>query len=144
MAASISRVLSSRACRTLERIGDLMVPAVEGFPSFSELGCIEQVDTIIVNAPPDDAKSLNLLLTLLSFAPTGVLRFLVRNMAHPDGWPDAIATVFRLMDMGIRGVIMGLYYSGARGKDFRGKTPEEVMEFELNRVPRTSLSRAAK
>jgi hypothetical protein len=48
-----------------------------------------------------------------------------------------------MLDIGIRGLVLGLYYSGARGKNYSGKTPEEVIGFELNRVPPETLSRTA-
>ena len=128
--------MSPAALRCIVRLGDILLPRTDELPSFSELGCIDRVDDIVAYAPPGDIKDLNMLLAVLSVAPTGVLRFLTRAMMNPDGWPGPIATLLRMLDVGLRGVIFGLYYSGKKGSAYEGKTPLEIIDFELCRVPR--------
>ncbi|MFA6241106.1 MAG: hypothetical protein WC655_09265 [Candidatus Hydrogenedentales bacterium] len=140
MSNHYSRILGPKACRTLERVAELIVPAVDDFPSFTQLGCVEHVDDVIGSAPPKDAADLNLFLTVLYFAPTSVLRFVVRNMENADSWFEPAATTFRLLDLGLRGLVLSLYYSGKHGANYKGKTPAEVIGFSLNRVPRQTVS----
>ncbi|MBX7254819.1 MAG: hypothetical protein K1Y02_00560 [Candidatus Hydrogenedentes bacterium] len=135
-----SRILGPKACRALERVADFIVPVVDDYPSFAEIGCVEHVDAILENAPPKDAADLNLFLTVLYFMPDGVLRFVVRNMEKADTWFEPVATTFRLLDLGLRGLVLSLYYSGKHGADYKGKTPADVIEFSLNRVPRQVVS----
>lgn len=137
MATLKSDYFSLGALRTLNRLGDILMPAAAGMPAFSELGCIEHIDDVVAYAPRDDIKALNSLMGILSIMPNAVLRFLVHAMQNPDSWPGPIATNLRMLDVGIRGVLYGLYYSeGKQGADFKGQTPCDVMQFELRRVPR--------
>jgi hypothetical protein len=131
-----SKYFSNGALRSLNRMGDILMPAAEGMPAFSDLGCLEHVDDRVAYAPQGDIKLLNLLMTLLSFAPDAMLRFMVHSMQNPDSWPEPIATYLRKLDMDLRGVLYSLYYSGMKGAEFTGRTPLEVMEFEPKRVPR--------
>ncbi len=131
-----SEILNPRALRALERLGDLIVPRVGKLPAFSELGCIEYVDSVLSYAPPEDSASLRTLLNVLYFAPSFLLRYLIRAMANPDRYPKFIATNLRLVDMGVRGVVLSLYYSGRTSAEYRGQTPHELMGYEVHRVPR--------
>lgn len=143
MGKHVSTILNPRAVRALERLGDQMVPRVGRLPSFSELGCIEHVDSVLVYAPPEDSASLRKLLNVLYFAPKFVLRFLIRAMANPDRYPEFLAANFRLIDMGVRGVVLSLYYSGKTGTGYEGQTPHELMGYEITRVPREAVASTA-
>ena len=140
MAKLTSAYLNSSALRTLERFGDILMPPVAGMPAFSELGCLEQIDDVVAHAPQDDISTLNVVMSLLSIMPTLVLRFLVRSMQHPDVWPGPIARRLRKLDAGLRGLLFSLYYSGKQGATYQGKTPADVMEFRLRRVPRKPMT----
>ena len=131
-----SQFLDQRAVRSLERLGDLIVPRVGSLPAFSELGCVEHVDSVLTYAPREDIASLKTLLDVLYYAPDFVLRLLVRMMAKPDKWPAFIATNLRLLDMGVRGIVLSLYYSGKTGAAYKGPTPHELMGYEICRIPR--------
>ncbi|MCC6697557.1 MAG: hypothetical protein IT365_18150 [Candidatus Hydrogenedentes bacterium] len=140
MSTSHSQMLDARAVRALERLGDMIVPRLGSLPSFSELGCVEHVDSVLTYAPPEDVTSLKTLLDVLYYVPDFALRFLVRAMARPEKWPEFIAANLRLLDMGIRGVVLSLYYSGKTGATYKGPTPQELMGYEIRRIPREALT----
>ena len=140
MAKTHSQILDPRALRALERLGDIIVPRVGGLPAFSELGCIEHVDSVLTYAPREDVASLKTLLDVLYFLPDFLLRLLVRAMTKPGKWPEFIATDLRLLDMGIRGVVLSLYYSGKTGSAYAGPTPHELMGYEVCRIPQEALT----
>jgi len=98
------------------------------------LGCIEIIDNMFGNAPPADVKDLNLLLSILSFMPNAVLRWLVRKMATAHGKKGALNVLFRQLDFGLRGIIFGTYYSGEAGSGYKGENPHRIVGFELNRI----------
>lgn len=129
-----SDYLSNAGLRALVRIGDVLCPGDDEFPSYSETGCIEHVDRMLATVPEADMKDLNLLLSVLSIKPTFVLRWLVRNMAESHGSNGMLSSLFRMLDFGLRGIIFGTYYSGFVGADYKGKKPFEVIGFEVNRV----------
>ena len=134
MAAFESAYLSPRALRGLNRIGDIICPRHEEYPAFSELGCIVHVDRVVENAPPDDVKQLDSFLALMATMPTFVLRFVVWLAGTGDAWPDAIGSQLRLLGLGLRSVVITLYYSGEKGPDYAGRTPHEIIGFRLNAI----------
>jgi hypothetical protein len=131
----MATLLNRRSVEALNRLGDIMLPKNGEFPSFSETGCVEHVDKILEMAPPDDVKSLNGLLYILSFKPAFVLRWIVGKIENHDNLPEFLAAIFRELDFGLRGVIFTLYYSGETGTSYKGKTVNEIIRFEINRLP---------
>ena len=137
--SAISTIFSPRELRTLERLGDIMLPRHGDTPSFSEVGCIEHIDSIAQYAPKDDIASLCMLLRVLSFAPNFLLRALLRATHNPAGFPAPIETLLRLLNFAFRGLLCTLYYSGKTGAAYSGPTPLEQIGFALNRMPRDGV-----
>lgn len=129
-----SKYISKAAVKGLNRIGDILCPGDEVFPSYSELGCVEHVDIALEYAPPSDIGDLGLLLSILAYAPSFVLRWLVQKMADSHNSNSALSTTFRQLDFGLRGIIFGTYYSGRTGADYKGPDTHELVGFTLNRV----------
>ena len=126
--------LSNTAKKTLNRIGDIICPKNEEFPSYSEYGGIEFVDDMLSTAPASDISDLNLLLTVLAVVPNGVLRWLVKSSGESHNKEGMIATLFRQLDFGLKGIILSTYYSGIKTSTYNGKMPTEVIGFSINRM----------
>ncbi len=131
---STSKIFSARAIRSLERIGDILCPENGDFPAYSKTGCVEHVDLMVSYAPESDLKDLNMLLTVLSFMPTFILTWLINKMSNSHNSNGALSTTFRQLDFGLKGIVLGTYYSGKVGKNYKGKKPTEVINFEINRI----------
>jgi len=131
-----SRHFSSGALDALSRFGDIMLPSHEPFPSFSELGCLEHIDSIVDYAPADDIRQLNQLLGVLNWLPDGGLRRVFRWCETPEGWPEMIARNFRLLNFALRSILCTLYYSGKAGTGYEGPTPLDLIGFEICRIPK--------
>lgn len=129
-----SNHISPSAVKGLTRIGDILCPGDDYFPSYSKLGCVEHVDIALEHAPASDIKDLGLLLSILSFMPGFVLRWLVRQMAESHDSNSALSTTFRQLDFGLRGIIFGTYYSGRSGSGYSGPNTHELVGFSVNRV----------
>ena len=129
-----SEYLSNSALRALNRIGDIMCPGDEEMPAYSTCGCIEHVDRMLATVPSTDMNDLNLVLSILSIKPDFVLKWLVKKMANSHNSSGFLSDIFRMLDFGLRGIVFGTYYSGFVGADFKGKSPNQVLEFEVNRV----------
>lgn len=130
----MSKFLSNSALHTINRMGDLMLPASGDFSSFSQTGCIEHIDDILLFAPEDDISSLNTLLSIMSVFPGSLLKWIIRNMETSHTKNGGISVLFRQLDFGLKGIIFTCYYSGKTGKHFTGKNPLQVIDFEFNRV----------
>lgn len=100
---------------SLQRIGDLYAPGNGCLPRFSDTGCIEHVDDVLESVEPDDVQLLGVLLFVLRFVPLFMISWLVTAMNNHHRYPELIAGLLRLISLGLKGVIMSLYYSGLQG-----------------------------
>jgi hypothetical protein len=39
-----------------------------------------------------------------------------------------------MLDFGMKGIILGTYYSGKVGINYKGKSPLQVIDFSINRI----------
>jgi hypothetical protein len=131
-----SEILNDKALKALNTIGDIMIPAGEGFPSFSALGCIEHVDDVIRHAPEEDIQELATLLGLLAVCPKFIVRVLINSTEKARDKEGGLAPLLRLLNAALRGIIFTLYYSGKHGADYTGQTPPDIIGFELKCVPK--------
>jgi hypothetical protein len=127
----ISRHLDRRQLRALEAIGDVLVPGDEDLPSFSRLGCVAHVDRLLDFMPDDDLQGLQGVLSAASFLPrflvAALLRWLEAGLWPPGPW----APPLRVMRMGLRGIVLSLYYSGGSGPSYDGPGPLDVLSYRV-------------
>jgi len=130
----MSRILSARQARALERIGDILIPGVDGFPSFSRTGSIAHVDPLLEVTPAEDVAGLKVLLTVLSFLPAALLAGFLRMVRREDRAPGLLAGAFRNIHIGLKGLVMSLYYSNRAGAGYAGPKVHALMDYELRVV----------
>ena len=127
----MSKHLNEGQIRALVKVGDCLVPGDEDLPSFSKLGCVEWIDHLLDPMPAADLKDLKMLLSILSFFPAFLMRALMRFLEFSPSVPGPLGAPLRLIRLGMRGLVMSLYYSGFAGKQYVGKTPLEVLEYKV-------------
>ena len=111
-----------------------MAPKNGDLPSYSECGCIEHIDDVAGYAPENDIKDLGMVLAILSFMPGFVLQWLVKTINNSHEKEGGLSDLFRMLDFGLKGIIFGTYYSGKVGKNYTGKSPQQVIGFQINRM----------
>lgn len=129
-----SKYLSNSAIKGLTRIGDILIPGDDEFPSFSAYMCMDHIDDLVAYAPSDDIKDLGMVLGILSYMPNSILKWLVNKMANAHLNNGPLGSLFRLLNMGLRGIVFALYYSEKPGTNYMGKNPDEMIGFTLNKV----------
>ena len=127
---------SNSAKKGLSRMGDLILPASGEFPKYSDVAGLQYIDELVINAPKEDINSLNLLLTILSFMPTFILKWLIGKMATSQSNPSNgfIGVTFRQLDVGLKGLVFTTYYGEKINPNYTGKTPEQLVDFKINRI----------
>jgi acyl-CoA reductase-like NAD-dependent aldehyde dehydrogenase len=108
---SAVQLLTPAQLTGLRRVGDVLVPGDEVMPSFSAAQCAEQVDRLLVSMSQSDRDGVRLLLGIFRFLPRFVLRAILALTEHHARFPGPVATGLRLVNIGIKGVVMTLYYS---------------------------------
>ena len=129
-----STYLSKGAIKGLTRIGDILIPGNDEFPSFSSFMCMDHIDGLVSYAPIDDINDLGMVLGILSILPKSILVWLVKMMANAHKNQGPLGTLLRQLNMGVRGIVFSLYYSDKPGISFKGKKPDEMIGFTLNKV----------
>jgi len=124
--------LNARQLYALNRFGELMLPAHGEFPGFAELGCVQHIDLLVEHANKDDIALLKLFFSILYFKPRFAYRVVLWCMKNAEKFPAPLSPIFRTMDMGLRGLVVSLYYSGLKSDSYHGKTPLEIIGFDVN------------
>ena len=130
----MSKILSKKALKAINRIGDIMVPENGEFPSYSEYGGIEHIDEILRYAPESDMKGLDMVLSILSVMPKFVLSWLVDKMRQSHERGGGLWVIMRQLNFGLKGIILSTYYSEKAGSNYKEKTPLEIIDYSINRV----------
>ena len=129
-----SKFFNSSALQGLNRIGDLLIPQNADFPAFSESGAAQNVDDLLEYALAEDVSLLNTVLGVMHLLPESTLNWLVRRMETSNRDQGALSSLLRQLNFGLRGIIFSLYYGGKAGFGESGKTPLEVIGYDLKRV----------
>ncbi|HUP56324.1 MAG TPA: hypothetical protein VM598_02655 [Bdellovibrionota bacterium] len=105
-----SKHLGPSQIRAIEKVGDCLVPGDGEFPRFSATGCVSQIDRILDYMPATDLKDLKMLLGILALFPRFLLALLFRLLEGAPSVPGPIGAPLRLIRIGMRGLVMSLYY----------------------------------
>ena len=129
-----SKYLSKSALKGLKKVGDILIPGNDEFPSFSAYMCLDHIDDLVSYAPADDIKDLGMVLTIFAFLPKRTLKWLIKMMSNAHKYQGATGTLLRQLNVGIRGIVFSLYYSEKPGLKYKNKNPTEMIGFTLNKV----------
>lgn len=103
--------LTPRQRRGLLRLGDATIPGDSDLPSFSASGCAVGIDRMLPYMYAADRDSFLQLADACAVLPSPVIRGIVAVAARAEQAPGPVAGVLRLANIGIKGVVMSLYYS---------------------------------
>jgi hypothetical protein len=128
-----SRFISPSQYRGLQRLGDGMCPGDDDFPSFSACGCAEHVDDILELMNPADLAQLEQLLTAASRMPGGAIQALLKLAERSPHMSDRnpLAPTLRFLRLGLRGLVISLYYSGRTGAGYDANSPLDVIGYDV-------------
>lgn len=127
-----SKYFNSRAIQGLNRVGDIYLPHNAEFPSFSELGASDRVDDMLDYTPPDEVSMLGMVLVVFSFMPLSWLHKLVDKLQASPSENGPLSSLFRQLNMGLRGLLFTLYYSDKASPGYTGPLPLSLLGVSLN------------
>ena len=123
-----SDYLNKRELKGLTKFGDIICPKNNDFPSFSQLGCIQFVDEAVGCLDPYDRNDLKLFLKIASVLPKFMDKFIMILIIRQ------FMTLLRMGNIGIKGIIYSLYYSGKQGDNYTGKPIFDIINYHVNVV----------
>ncbi len=126
-----SRYLSARALRGLVKLGDVYAPGSGPLPRFSTCGCLEHIDDVLDHMPVGDRADLSKLLIVVSLLPSPVVALFLRWLEGAPSWRGPGAPLLRFLRMGVKGLVMTLYYSGRVGQGFSGQSTHQALGYQV-------------
>lgn len=121
---------------SLNRLGDVICPAFDDYPSFSELDVVHHADMVLCELPESDLKDLKLLLTVLYFMPAPLMVLMMSVLEKLKNMGGSPGTLVRMLLFGLRGLTFALYYSGLKGpKATVTQTPVDVVGYKVQVLP---------
>ncbi len=97
--------------RGLLAVGDVLIPGDDHLPAFSQSGCAAHAGRMLEHMYDDDRQSVLSVLAVCALLPRWLIRALLSMTEKHTTAPEPIASAFRLANLGIKGVVMTLYYS---------------------------------
>lgn len=103
----------------LNKLGDVMIPggiAASGakYPSFSESQCGAEANRMLPYMYAGDRDPFKALLVACAVLPKPAVKGLVALVAAHAKAPEPLAALLRMANLGMKGVVHSLYYSGLR------------------------------
>lgn len=100
-----------RALRGLWAVGRAYLPRGGGLPTFADIAHVSTACDVLGRLAPEDRQEVLLLLGLLGHLPQPVVRLFVRIVSAYDQFPWPLRSWVRLIHLGLKGLVMTLYYS---------------------------------
>ena len=112
---------SRLSMRGIKKVGDVILPGSEAFPRFSETDFSSEFSRISHFMNPDDREGFKLLTALLGFTPDFLIRVLFWFLSFHSFFPRPIGALMRQVNIGLKGVVLTMYYSGLDDSQGKGK-----------------------
>lgn len=112
----------------LLRLGDVIIPGDAELPSFSESGVADEVSRMLDWMYGSDRSAILLLLTVVAKMPRPAIKALVLATERGDRAPEPLGGGLRMASLGIKGLVLSLYYSGVD----RGGRVREVIRYDAD------------
>lgn len=106
-----SKHLSPTQLKGLAKVGDVLIPGDDDLPSFSRSGAIEHADRMLDYMSESDRSGVMALLWLFRFTPRFKIRWILALTEKQRHMPEPLAGLCRMINLGLKGVVMTLYYS---------------------------------
>ncbi|WP_111656574.1 hypothetical protein [Isoalcanivorax indicus] len=128
--------LTPRQHRAMTHLGNALVPGGDGMPSYAEVDAARHAGRALGAARAADRDALLLLVQILGVVPAPLLRgglILTNLLGRLPGMPGAPA---RLLDIGLRGLVLNTYYAGLDRDGTDGRSAvHQAMDFALQCEP---------
>lgn len=108
---STSKHLSDLQMRGLAKVGDVVIPGDEVLPRFTKSGSLDHVDRMLDHMTEFDRDGVKALFTIFRFLPGFLIAAILWVAQRDRALPGPLGAVCRMINIGIKGVVMSLYYA---------------------------------
>jgi acyl-CoA reductase-like NAD-dependent aldehyde dehydrogenase len=125
----ISKYFSQSQLKGLLKTGDVILPGTKGSPSFSATGCIHHIDRMAKYMAEDDLAGLQMVFSVLRWTPRWGIVLLMKLCNHSSSFPSFIGAGLRMLEIGLKGVTLSLYYANLTVSGYEGKKVYDVIDW---------------
>ena len=123
---------SKLSLKGLAKAGDIIIPGQNGFPRFSDTDFIKHIGRMSDYMYEDDRSGFKLLMLLMGLMPSFMVRFILWVATFHNSIPGPLTPVLRQINIGVRGVIYTLYYSGLEDSKEYGEKILQQLKFDAD------------
>lgn len=123
----VSAYFSQRQLNGLLKAGDIVLPGTEASPSFSETGCIQHIDRMARYLSKEDLSGLQLLLLIFNYVPGWIIGIILKLCQNHDTFPGIFGTGLRMIEIGVKGIILSPYYANLSSPSYSGKKVYDII-----------------
>ncbi len=129
-----SKYFSPSQLKSLIKTGDVILPGTDKSPSFSQTGCIGHIDRMAAYLTEDDLNGLRLVLSVFRWLPNWLISLLMSAATNNCKFPGVLGAGLRLLEIGLKGATMSLYYSNLTGPGYEGPKVFDVIGYDAKVV----------
>lgn len=123
---------SPLSLKGIQKAGDIVLPGGDGFPRFSETDFIQHFGRISHYMTPEDREGFKLLTAIMGIMPSFMIHLMLVMVSHHEKVPSFIGAIFRQVNMGVKGVLFTMYYSGLDETNQERSKIFKLMKYETN------------
>jgi hypothetical protein len=105
------RLLTETQFKGLLKAGDILIPGEGDLPSFSASRCAAQIDRMLPHMTASDRNGFKAVLAVFRFLPRFAVHAILALTEQHRRFPEVIGAVLRMLNIGVKGAVMTLYYS---------------------------------
>lgn len=121
---------SDLSIKGLCKAGNIILPGNKNLPRFSETEFVHHLGRMTNYMYLEDKDGLKLLTTLFAFMPNLIIRLILWVASLHEKFPRPLSAILKQINIGVRGVVFTLYYSGLDDKKDQGKKILENLNFD--------------
>lgn len=127
-----SKYLSPLQTRGVLKVGDAIIPGDGQFPRFSKTEFIRQIDRMLDYIPSDDRDGLCILMGVFACLPRIVILAIMQLSEWASKIPGLPGAPFRMIIIGVKGMILTLYYSKLEDSNDYGDKIYDLMDYHTS------------
>lgn len=125
-----SKYLNQLQTKGVLKVGDAVIPGDGQFPKFSDTQFIRQIDRMLDYIPADDRDGLGLLLAMFGILPEFVVLIIMQLSEKASKIPGMLGAPFRMIIIGVKGMVLTLYYSKLEDSNNYGEKIHQLINWE--------------
>lgn len=128
----ISKYLNSRQVKGLIKVSAIILPGDHDLPALNQSGFHSHIDRILDHMYEEDRNGIRSLLSCFAFLPSIAIALLIKVSEKNKKLPWILGSIFRQINIGIKGPLFTLYYSGIDCPSGQGEKIYQVLNYSVN------------